>query len=49
MESVCIETSVVSYLVAQPPPDTLAHQWHVWTQDWWRMRRLLFECEIPTL
>lgn len=44
METVYIETSVVSYLVAQPPPGTLAHQWHVWTQDWWRIRKPLFEC-----
>jgi hypothetical protein len=29
METVYIETSVVSYLlVAHPPADTLAHQWH---------------------
>ena len=44
MESVYIETSVVSYLVAQPPQGTLAHQWHPWTEDWWRIRRPLFEC-----
>ena len=44
MESVYVETSVVSYLVTQPPPDTLAHQWHIWTSDWWRLRRTLFEC-----
>ena len=44
METVYIETSVVSYLGATPPADTLAHQWHVWTEDWWRIRRPLFEC-----
>ena len=44
METVYIETSVVSYLGATPPTDTLAHQWHVWTEDWWRIRRPLFEC-----
>ena len=44
METIYIETSVVSYLVAQPPAGTLAHQWHVWTQDWWRLRRPGFEC-----
>ena len=33
MESVYIETSVVSYLVAQPPARTVVHQWHVWTKD----------------
>ena len=46
MESVYIETSVVSYLVARPATNTLAHQWHVWTQDWWRLRRPVFECVI---
>ena len=46
MDSVYIETSVVSYLVARPPARTVAHQWHVWTEDWWRLRRPLFECVI---
>ena len=46
MESVYIETSVVSYLVARPAARTLANQWHVWTKDWWRLRRPYFECVI---
>src|ERR1035437_6605797 len=46
MESVYIETSVVSYLVARPSARTVAHQWHVWTKDWWRLRRAFFECVI---
>jgi len=46
MESVYIETSVVSYLVARPPARTVSHQWHVWTKDWWRLRRPYFECVI---
>src|ERR1035441_5841082 len=46
MESVYIETSVVSYLAARPPARTVAHQWHVWTEDWWRLRRPFFECVI---
>jgi hypothetical protein len=46
MESVYIETSVVSYLVARPSARTVAHQWHVWTKDWWRLRRPYFECVI---
>ena len=46
METVYIETSVVSYLVARPVAGTLAHQWHLWTQDWWRLRRPAFECVI---
>ena len=46
MESVYIETSVVSYLAARPPARTVAHEWHVWTKDWWRLRRPFFECVI---
>lgn len=46
MESVYIETTIVSYLVANPAADTLVHQWHVWTEDWWRLRRPGFECVI---
>ena len=46
MESVYIETTIVSYLVAKPPAGTLAHQWHVWKEDWWRLRRPGFECVI---
>jgi hypothetical protein len=46
MESVYIETSVVSYLVVRPSARTLAQQWHVWTKDWWRLRRPFFECVI---
>lgn len=46
MESVYIETSVVSYLVARPTKHALAQQWHVWTEDWWRLRRPYFECVI---
>ena len=46
MESVYLETSVVSYLVARPPARTLAQQWHAWTEDWWRLRRPVFECVI---
>ena len=46
METVYVETSVVSYLVARPPARTAAHQWHVWTRDWWQLRRPFFECVI---
>jgi hypothetical protein len=44
METVYIETSVVSYLVARPKRGTLSYRWHVWTRDWWTLRRPLFEC-----
>ncbi len=46
METIYIETTVVSYLVARPPARTVSHQWHVWTKDWWRLRRPYFECVI---
>jgi predicted nucleic acid-binding protein len=46
METVYIETSVVSYLVARPLAGTLSHQWHTWTRDWWGLRRPVFECVI---
>ena len=46
MESVYIETSVVSYRVVRPLARTVAHQWHVWTKAWWRLRRPYFECVI---
>jgi hypothetical protein len=45
-ESVCIETSVVSYLVARPATATISEQWQCWTVDWWRLRRPLFDCMI---
>lgn len=46
MESVYLETSFISYLVARPSRDLLvaAHQ-HV-TQDWWASRRSGFECSV---
>jgi len=46
METIYIETTVVSYLVARSQARTVAHQWHVWTKDWWRLRRPYFECVI---
>jgi hypothetical protein len=46
MEAVYIETSVVSYLVARPSARTVAYRWHVWTKDWWRLRRPYFECVV---
>src|ERR1019366_2563204 len=46
MEAVYIETSVVSYLVARPSARTVGYRWHVWTKDWWRLRRPYFECVV---
>ena len=34
--------------MAHPPAGTLAHQWHVWTEDWWRLRRPYFDCSISS-
>ena len=44
METVYIETSIVSYLVAEPSRDliTAAHQQA--THDWWNNRRSSFQC-----
>ncbi len=44
METVYIETSIVSYLVAEPSRDliTAAHQQA--THDWWNNRRGSFQC-----
>jgi hypothetical protein len=44
METVYIETSIVSYLVAEPSRDliTAAHQRA--TRDWWNDRRASFHC-----
>ena len=44
METVYIETSIVSYLVAEPTRDliTAAHQQA--THDWWDNRRSSFQC-----
>lgn len=44
METVYIETTIVSYLVARTKEGTVARQWQTWTADWWRSRRPVFEC-----
>src|SRR2546423_3801039 len=44
METVYIETTIVSYLVARTKEGTIARQWQTWTADWWRLRRPFFEC-----
>jgi predicted nucleic acid-binding protein len=49
MESVYIETTIISYLVARPSSDLLvaAHQ-HT-TEEWWTNRRHEFECCISQI
>lgn len=44
MESVYIETSIVSYLVAVPSRDLLTAANQQVTRDWWRQRRDGFVC-----
>jgi hypothetical protein len=44
METVYIETTIVSFLVARTKENTPSRQWQVWTKDWWQLRRPYFEC-----
>jgi len=41
--TVCVETSVVSYLTARPTADLLAAAWQKITADWWETRRSRFD------
>ena len=43
METVYIETSVVSYLTARPSSDLLAAAWQAATADWWETQRGRFD------
>ena len=44
METVYIETSVISYLVADPSHDLLTAANQQVTRDWWQQRRIGFVC-----
>jgi len=46
MESVYIETTVISYLVSRPSRDILVAAHQQTTYDWWTLRRQEFECFI---
>jgi hypothetical protein len=46
MESVYIETSVVSYLVARPSREPVTAWRQQLTNEWWVERRGLFACVI---
>lgn len=46
MESVYIETSVVSYLVARPSREPVTAWRQQLTHEWWVERRGLFACVI---
>jgi hypothetical protein len=46
MESVYLETSFVSYLVARPSRDLLVAAHQQTTQEWWLERRPEFDCYV---
>src|SRR5271154_849554 len=46
MESVYLETSFISYLVARPSRDVIVAGHQHTTQDWWENRRSEFECSV---
>jgi hypothetical protein len=46
MESVYLETTFISYLVARPSRDLLVAGHQQATQDWWANRRAAFECFV---
>lgn len=48
METVYIDTSIVSYLVASPSRDVLIAGKQEATRDWWQMRRDQFHCVISS-
>jgi hypothetical protein len=46
MESVYLETTFISYLVARPSRDLLVAAHQQITQDWWSNRRSDFACSV---
>jgi hypothetical protein len=46
METVYIETTVVSYLVSRPGQDVIVAAHQQLTREWWQRRRRLFGCFI---
>src|SRR4051812_34807761 len=46
MESVYLETTVISYLVARPSRDVVVAGHQQTTQEWWGNRRGVFECSV---
>ncbi len=46
METVYLETTFISYLVARPSRDVIVAGHQQTTQDWWEKRRSEFECSI---
>ena len=46
MESIYIETTIVSYMVSRPSRDLLVAAHQQATHDWWTNRRPEFECYV---
>ncbi len=46
METVYLETSFISYLVARPSRDVIVAGHQQTTQDWWENRRSGFACKV---
>lgn len=46
MESVYLETTFISYLVARPSRDVIVAGHQQTTQEWWDNRRSEFECSV---
>lgn len=46
MESVYIETTIISYLVSRPSRDILVAAHQQMTHEWWSRRREQFECFV---
>lgn len=46
MESVYLETTFISYLVARPSADVIVAGHQQSTQDWWNKRRSSFACKV---
>lgn len=46
MESVYLETSFISYLVARPSRDVIVAGHQQTTLDWWALRRDQFNCSV---
>ena len=49
METVYIETTIVSYLVARPSRDLVAAAHQQLTREWWDSRRAKFTCFVSDL
>src|SRR5260370_31055325 len=46
METVYLETTFISYLVARPSRDVIVAGHQQTTQEWWDNRRSQFECSV---